>query len=764
MKREFGKRLIESYFAHEVELTEVIDTSGAYVPGHGTPTVILVGRRRGGNFRTATIRAVRSIQGEPSVPENAEDGLVWNALAKQIEFPGSVSQWVSVDDLERERYFGKQPWVLTNGGLELVEQLQHSSASKLSEVAESIGFAAITGDDEYFVLPRPSASWLSSRPVPRRSFVTGDQIRDWNCLRAADVVFPSSATPVERTMLERETLWPGRQILRNGLMFSTTKEQRGLPWSNYAYHHNGRLGSEFLITFPFVATHNHFWLGRGGSVFNRHAPVIKLREEASESEYLRILGLLNSSTAGLWLKMVSHSKGTEGHQSGIKTELWEQFYEFTGTKLQEFPLPSRYPMTLAVTLDSLGQQLSETSPSVLATKEVTFSAALLHRAHDTWRAIRARMISLQEELDWQVYSLYHLHPEDLRVSESPDSPDIPEIALGERAFEIVLARRVAAGEASGEWFKRHGSTPITEIPSHWPAAYREVVQKRIDAIESSRAIGMIERPEYKRRWAADGWDTLQEKTLRSWLLNRIEDRAHWFDENGTPALITLSRLIDNLSRDEDFVSVAKIYAPHKELPAVVSELMTDEHVPFLAALRYKPAALKKRADWEHVWDLQRQEDAAPDEPAKRKIRDSIPVPPKYTSADFLRPSYWRARGKLDVPKERFISYARANVATPDLYGWAGWDHREQAIALDTYIATHEGLTTEEVTPLLAGLLELQPWLNQWHNEPDPLFAPTPAKFFEGDRQMEQGKHGLTDDDLRAWRPAAATRGRRTTKK
>ncbi|MFI0962511.1 hypothetical protein ACH4S8_14080 [Streptomyces sp. NPDC021080] len=41
---------------------------------------------------------------------------------------------------------------------------------------------------------------------------------------------------------------------------------------------------------------------------------------------------------------------------------------------------------------------------------------------------------------------------------------------------------------------------------------------------------------------------------------------------------------------------------------------------------------------------------------------------------------------------------------------------------------------------------------------------TSAEFFEGDRQMEQGKHGLTDDDLRAWRAAAATRGRRTTKK
>ncbi len=45
MKREFGKKLIEEYFA-KVDLTHVIDTSGAYIPGHGTPTVILFGRNR----------------------------------------------------------------------------------------------------------------------------------------------------------------------------------------------------------------------------------------------------------------------------------------------------------------------------------------------------------------------------------------------------------------------------------------------------------------------------------------------------------------------------------------------------------------------------------------------------------------------------------------------------------------------------------------------------------------------------------------------
>ena len=36
MKREFGKKLIEEFFPR-IDLTHVIDTSGAYIPGHGTP-------------------------------------------------------------------------------------------------------------------------------------------------------------------------------------------------------------------------------------------------------------------------------------------------------------------------------------------------------------------------------------------------------------------------------------------------------------------------------------------------------------------------------------------------------------------------------------------------------------------------------------------------------------------------------------------------------------------------------------------------------
>ncbi len=75
------------------------------------------------------------------------------------------------------------------------------------------------------------------------------------------------------------------------------------------------------------------------------------------------------------------------------------------------------------------------------------------------------------------------------------------IALGERAFEIALARKIAAGEAETSWFERHGSTPITEIPA--PLADRvpgNWSRSGLQVIESNPFIRLLERPEYKRRW------------------------------------------------------------------------------------------------------------------------------------------------------------------------------------------------------------------------------------------------------------------------
>ncbi|MET9500448.1 BREX-2 system adenine-specific DNA-methyltransferase PglX [Streptomyces sp. NPDC006622] len=764
MKREFGAKLVQNYFAHDVELTEVIDTSGAYIPGHGTPTVILVGRRRGGSHRSSTVRAVRSVQGEPSAPQRAEEGYVWRSIVELIDTSPSRSQWVSVDDLARVEFFNTHPWILGDGGRELISQMEAAMVGRLrSELACGIGFGAISGEDGAFFLSGESA-------VRRRKLenavpmVTGEAVRDYCISPGIYTVWPygedGNLLPAIQAPNTVEFLWSSRQALWGRKRFGKVVSSiPGFSWYEYREFYRDKFRTPLSIVFPFVATHNHFVLAGEGVVFNRHAPMVKLKEGVTEAHYLRMLGLLNSSVAGYWLRQVSHDKGRPGADVAGADEPWEHRFEFTGTKLEEFPLPSELPTTLGADLDSLAKQLASTSPSAIASSSVP-TAAALRKGREKWEFIRGRMIAAQEELDWQVYALYGLLDREVTAS-----GDTPVITSSERAFAILLARKMERGDVNTSWFKHHNHkfTPITEIPAHWPAPYREIVQKRIDAIESNRAINMVERPEYKRRWATEGWDALQEKALRSWLLDRMENRDHWFDENGQPAILTLARLTDALSRDEDFVSVAKLYAPRKELAKVVAELITDEHVPFLPALRYKPSGLKKRADWEEVWNLQRKEDAAPDEPAKRKIRDSIPVPPKYTSADFLRPSYWKARGKLDVPKERFISYGQTNAATPELYGWAGWDHREQAQALATYF-TNTALSTEEITPFLAGLLELQPWLSQWHNEFDMLYSGSPADFFAGYRQQKQGEHGLTDDDLRNWQPPAATRGRRAAVK
>ena len=133
-----------------------------------------------------------------------------------------------------------------------------------------------------------------------------------------------------------------------------------------------------------------------------------------------------------------------------------------------------------------------------------------------------QMIAWQEELDWWCYRAYGLTDDDLTYQSTP-----PELKLGERAFEIVLARQVAAGETETTWFTRHGSTPITDIPAHWPADYRALVERRIALIESSAWIRLLEKPEYKRRWNQPAWQELEQAALKNWLLDRLERPHYW---------------------------------------------------------------------------------------------------------------------------------------------------------------------------------------------------------------------------------------------
>jgi hypothetical protein len=267
--------------------------------------------------------------------------------------------------------------------------------------------------------------------------------------------------------------------------------EEGKYWYDYHQFPKERARTPLSIAFAFVATHNHFVLDRGGKVFNRSAPVIKLPPDATEDDHLALLGLLNSSTACFWMKQVFHSKGSQGINEGLKTEAWEHFREFSGTPLRDFPwVSSSVVGSWARHLDAGGRLIAESSTQP--------PHSYRERDGAVERAGRGltSMISLQEELDWAVYRAYGLLADDLTHS----GAEPPPLTLGERAFEIVMARKMAAGELETTWFERHGSTPITELPQHWPDGYRHLVERRVSLIESDRTIALIEQPEYKRRW------------------------------------------------------------------------------------------------------------------------------------------------------------------------------------------------------------------------------------------------------------------------
>ncbi len=392
------------------------------------------------------------------------------------------------------------------------------------------------------------------------------------------------------------------------------------------------------------------------------------------------------------------------------------------------------------------------------------------------------MVALQDELDWWSYRAYGLLDDDLACASEP-----PGIVPGQRAFEIVLARRMESGDVDTTWFARHGSTPITDVPTHWPADYRALVERRIALIGSHPWIGLLERPEYKRRWNQPGWDKLEQAALRGWLLDRVETPAYWPE----PALQRVGELAARAERDAGFMAVAALLTGQHafDLAALVRELLQDDAVPALKVLRYKAPGLRKRADWEHTWAEQRREDAidaavAAEHPRRededaaqwqarlqplqgaRKMADvgRLPAPPKYTSADFLKPAYWRLRGGLDVPKERCFTVPDPQAPGDWLYGWAGWNPAQRVRALaGAWIDGEErsGADPAQLLPLLIALDEELPWVLQWHNAIDPETDVRPGDYFRDWLAQQLNRHHWTRQTLADWQPpVAARRGRR----
>jgi hypothetical protein len=755
MKREFGSKLIENFISNR-DLRLVVDTSGAHIPGHGTPTVIIVGRNQKPVGKR--VRAVLGVRGEPDRPQDPAKGVVWTTIAEHVDNPGWEDDWITVTDLDR-MLLSSHPWSLSGGGAVALRQfIKDQSSRRLGGDAE-LGLALITGEESAYSVGRSRAVRDGMNAVTPTA--DGTNIRDWRLEETTDLVSPYSSDWSLLKEISIPTairhLWPLKTTLYERKRFSVSLRDRGCSWYEWREVYLKKLLANLKLIFPLVATHNSFYLERNKISPRHSATVVILPESATEDSYQALLGVLNSSTACFWLKQNSHDKGRGGYGGGIASEDWERFYEFTGTTMQDYPLPAKLPLERARELDRCARELSALEPLSVVSTGVPIRASLAE-ACSASEPIRARMIAVQEELDWEVYQMYGLVEEDLTYARG----DLPGMALGERAFEIALARAVKDGEEGTAWFTRHGSTPIIEIPANWPADYRELVERRLELIATHPFIRLLEKPEYKRRWAQEVWEKREERALREWLLDRLEDRRFWFDPQGRPLPRSVGQLADEVGRDADLTSVLALWEGRPDVPVTQSlvRLLADEVVPFLAAYRYKDTGLRKREAWEQTWALQRREDAG-------ERVGTIPVPPKYTSADFRKASYWHARGKLDVSKERFILYPDAGRETDPtpLLGWAGWDHAQQSLALSVIITEREkdGWAEDRLVPLVAGLAELQPWVDQWHGEIDQAYGVSLAAFCQEQLTARAAQVGKTLAELAAWRPVASGRGRRPRK-
>ncbi|WP_423302264.1 BREX-2 system adenine-specific DNA-methyltransferase PglX [Pseudomonas aeruginosa] len=799
MKREFGKKLIEVYLSRK-DLTHVIDCSGAYIPGHGTPTVILFARNQ--EPKSTQVRAALGVSGEPETPSDAAQGEVWRSIVNFLPVPGRHNEFVSVVDQDRS-LLCTHPWNLIGGGaVELKEILDSGPVEVLGAEVDSIGITSFTLEDEVYVLPRHMALKYSHSGDCFRVMVSGDEVRDWQNHSAEMAVFPydNEFKPINifsENGIYRY-LWLYRTNLSNSKMFGgKTKVESGLRWFEYGRLTSKKLKTPFSINFAEVASHNHFVLDRGGKVFKQSAPVIKLKADTPEVDHFFLLGLLNSSTSCFWMKQVSQQKQMTGGD-GVRVDSKAKVpYQFASTALKRLPVPARLGdgpglgfVELVEIADSTASKIANLQLDNVLDQAVREKKAIddsLQKAILERDRLLGKLVLIQEELDWRVYFFYGLCDRSL-LADISDWLDVP-IKAGERPFEIRLG-------VSEEGFDVPDS-----VPSSWPRDMQDKWTQRIEAIESNHWLRVIEDPHYKRRWIGRqglfnhaARVNVLKTACRNWILEKLDLACRSY------GLQTCAQLADRLRSDANFIRVAELYCGKDgaDLQMLITDLVEGENVPQMAAARLKLAAIDKFRAWQQTWEKQRLEDAIdakygvdqplsdqdardPETKAKYELAltkarlekaeqvGDIPLPPQYKSTDFRKPSYWGLRGKLDVPKERFFSLPGCEKSGDStlVIGWAGLNHLQRAQAIAAWYLDRkegEGWEAERLMPMLVALDELIPWLKQWHNEVDPEFGERMGDYYEGFLLEELRNLEITRADLLSWQPTAVTGKRGGRKK
>ncbi|MBN1209234.1 MAG: BREX-2 system adenine-specific DNA-methyltransferase PglX [Myxococcaceae bacterium] len=729
MKREFGRALVEQVLPR-VELTNIVDASGAYLPGHGVPTVFLLGRNR--SPRSDTVHVVLGKRAEPTVPLEPAKGRVWLSLTRHLEETGYEDEFIQVAELSRES-LKVHPWTLAAGhSVEILRRMERQSVS-LGECAAWLGQGSWSGADGLFLLPEQVAARLGLEPEVLRPLVLGESLRHWAAPVSAVALAPYRDDSPEPLRPGASTkwgryLWPYRLVLAQRPRIGSVASGDWWSWSGWRVR-----PSSLALSCPRIASHNHFAAMSTDKLAGRSVLTIQLRESAEEEELLLLLAYLNSSVACFWLKQhlfrrTLPSKAGDGSEAQDKA-----LYDFSPGVLRQLPVPTillrpgplrEQAVSLARRLDQAAREREASTPrQVLTAWAGTSREALLRElAHAQQREVTLlmQMVSDQEDLDWLIYGA-------LELAGGPATHRTPGLALPEhRPFNWL-----------SELPPRRLQPSLAEP---WALRRRELLHEP--------TLALLETSLYKRSWRSPSWGATEHsrgpdayrsqvaEACREWLLERLEKVLRSLDP---PRSVPPQELLHLLLNEADAQAVASLYNPpdQPEGTAAMEALFESESAPCLAALRYTASGLVKREGWERAWACQR---AMGEEPF------DCPAPLRYTPGDFLKPQLWLLRGPLDVPRERFILYPGAE--SEKVYGWAGWDFAQRAHVLMVLYAERKAQVPRgELIPLLGGMLELLPWVEQWHPAPGTRLR----SFIHSEAQALE----TSLDVIRAWRPGTA---------
>lgn len=301
---------------------------------------------------------MRGVRGEVTAPKDPANAPVWSEIREHVDEPGFEGRYAGIADAERDS-FHKHPWSIGGGGAaELKDRFDDAGELRLGALVADHGVFGISGADDVMLA---TASVFRRKRVSDRYFrplVAGASVRDWGVEPSETILFPydHELLPLGGNQGFDQWLWRVRTNLGARATFNqSTYAAEGRPW--WAWHQVtlDRARVPMSVTLAEIATHNHFALDRGSGVFGRTAPIIKLPETATPADHLEVLGILNSSSAGFWLRQVCFPKRGDGIGRGIATEPWEFRFEFDGAKVSQLPLPANRPHNLAAVIQGTTQ-------------------------------------------------------------------------------------------------------------------------------------------------------------------------------------------------------------------------------------------------------------------------------------------------------------------------------------------------------------------------------------------------------------------------